>query len=374
MSKKAVLEPSAPVQGEAIATPLLAGLDWGTNTSCLHAASAEEPLSTASHLVPTVVGYAREGLLEGILPGDSEVLFGETAVRHRLHLRLVRPLEQGVIADRRAAEAFAQELRRRLDAPAETEIRAVIGVPANATPEAREAVRNAVEGVFQKIILIPEPFLAALGYRDESKLGQGSYLDPVSNSLFVDIGAGSSDLCLVQGYYPRAEDQVSLPFAGDAIDRAFADAVVEKYPDCDLSLEKVRAIKEEFAYVGELQKPIIVERLIRGKLRKLDLGEELGAACSELLKLVFDAVKVQIARAESDTVAELLGNIILTGGGSLIKNFDRELEHMLAAEGYDQPRVRSLGPDYKQFVARGAMKAARAARERQWQTLIGQAR
>ena len=36
----------------------------------------------------------------------------------------------------------------------------------------------------------------------------------------IDIGAGSTDVCLIQGYYPSAEDQISFPFAGDAVDDA----------------------------------------------------------------------------------------------------------------------------------------------------------
>ena len=50
------------------------------------------------------------------------------------------------------------------------EIRAVIGVPANAGQPAREDIRNGAAGVFDRVLLIPEPFLAALGFRDEAAL------------------------------------------------------------------------------------------------------------------------------------------------------------------------------------------------------------
>ena len=76
------------------------------------------------------------------------------------------------------------------------------------------------------------------------------------------------------------------------------------------------------------------------------------------------------ARASSDSVGELLGNIILTGGGSRIKNIDTELQRMLAEEGYENPRVRVVGENYKDYVARGALKAARQAKETQWQQFI----
>ena len=61
-------------------------------------------------------------------------------------------------------------------------------VPANADASARESIRDAVAGLFDRVILIPEPFLAALGCRDEARLSDPGYIDPVRNSLFIDIG------------------------------------------------------------------------------------------------------------------------------------------------------------------------------------------
>jgi rod shape-determining protein MreB len=63
-------------------------------------------------------------------------------------------------------------------------------------------------------------------------------------------------------------------------------------------------------------------------------------------------------------------NIVLTGGGSRIRGLDVELQRLLAEEGYEQPCVRLAGERYKEFVALGALKAARQARENQWQQVI----
>ena len=43
-------------------------------------------------------------------------------------------------------------------------------------------------------------------------------MDPVKNSLFIDIGAGTTDYCIIQGYFPTPEDQLSMPVAGDDVD------------------------------------------------------------------------------------------------------------------------------------------------------------
>jgi rod shape-determining protein MreB len=349
---------------------LLVGFDLGTNASCILAGSAEGKDATVSKVIPTVVGYAREGLVDGIIANNATTLIGEDALNHRLQLRMVAPLEDGIIAHPAAAKDFIQRVRAIIDPTGTAEIRAVVGVPANAGQPAREDIRNAAAGVFDRVLLIPEPFLAALGFRDESRLGQANYVDPVTNSLFVDIGGGTSDLCLIQGYFPTADDQISLPFAGDAVDKLIEDDLQRTYPNNGLSRATIRQIKEEHSYVGAIRKPIDVKVLIGGKSHTLELGETIGRACNRLVEKIYPALTTLIARASSDSVATLLQNIVVTGGGSRIRGFDTVLQEKLIADGFEAPKVRLAGTDYKRFVAVGALKAARSAREDQWQHLL----
>ena len=349
---------------------ILVGFDLGTNASCILAGPAEGRDASVSKVIPTVVGYAREGLVDGIIANNATTLIGEDALNHRLQLRMIAPLEDGIIAHAAPAKDFIQRVRAVVDPTGTAEIRAVIGVPANAGQPAREDIRNCAAGVFDRVLLIPEPFLAALGFRDESRLGQANYVDPVTNSLFIDIGGGTSDLCLIQGYFPTADDQISLPFAGDAIDKLIEDDLQRTYPNNGLSRATVRQIKEEYSYVGPIRKPIDVKVLIGGKSHTLELGETIGRACNRLVEKIYPALTTLIARASSDSVATLLQNIVVTGGGSRIRGFDTVLQEKLIADGFEAPKVRLAGQDYKRFVAVGALKAARSAREDQWQHLL----
>jgi rod shape-determining protein MreB len=369
-ARKASNGSSAPASKSTDKLVLHLGFDWGTNKSCLKASYAGSSEMFVEEIIPTIVGYAKEGILDGLLPDNATTLFGKQALQHRLHLNLVQPMIDGVVEDLKSARDFAAHLRTRIDVPANTEIRAVIGVPANADAAARENVRNCVQGHFDRVILIPEPFLAALGYRDESRLNDETYVDPVRNSLFVDIGGGTTDVCLVQGYYPTAEDQVSIAFAGDKVDDLFREAILKTYPDCELSNITIRNLKEQHSFVGNTNEPIYVNVMVGGKARKLDVTEQINTACAELLARIFEAVKTLIVRASSDSVTELLQNIVLTGGGSRIKGIDAELQRMLAEEGFEKPQVKVVGERYKEFVAHGALKAARQARENQWQQVI----
>jgi rod shape-determining protein MreB and related proteins len=360
----------APTSSRSARPILLVGLDLGTNKSCVLAGSAQSNDLTLSKILPTVVGYAKEGLVEGIIINNAQVLFGDDALQHLQQVNLVAPLESGVIAHREAARDFLKYLRSLVDPSGKAEIRAVIGVPANAGETAREDIRQSVTGVFDRVLLVPEPFLAALGYRDDARLGQPGYVDPVVNSLFIDIGGGTSDLCLVQGYFPGPQDQISVPFAGDAIDAVLAEEMSRTYPNTGLSKHRVRDLKEEHAYVGPIRKPLDARVIIGGKSRELEIGESVGRACNSLLDRIHEAVRTLISRTSSDSVSTLLQNIIITGGGSQIKGIDTVLQQRLTDDGYVSPKVRVAGADFKRYVAIGALKAARSAKEAQWQYLL----
>jgi rod shape-determining protein MreB len=350
---------------------VLVGFDLGTNKCCILAGAPGNADIAVSKIVPSVVGYVKDGIVDGIVAGNRPILFGDDALQNMLHARLVAPLADGVIRDAEAARDLLKHVRSLVDAGGGAEIRAVVGVPANATEQAREDIRRAAYGIFDRILLIPEPFLAALGYRDDARVGQPNYIDPVVNSLFIDIGGGTSDLCLVQGYFPTPEDQISIPFAGDAIDQLLQEDLNRIYPNNGLSHHKVREIKEAHGYVGPSRKPLDVKVIIGGKAHTLELGDVLARSCNALIDKIYPALTTLIQRASSDSVVTLLQNIIVTGGGSQIRSIDTIVQKKLVDDGFEAPKVRLAGQDYRRYVALGALKAARAARENQWQVLLG---
>lgn len=360
-----------PLQTTRTRTTLHVGFDLGTNCSCVKVAPEGCDKAEQTLIVPTVVGYAKENIVAGVLPGDQSVFFGEEALRHRLHLRLAKPLEDGIVDDSRATRDFLGHIRKLVDPEKQNIVKMVIGIPANATAAAREHLREVATGIFESILLIPEPFLAALGVREENRLGTNEYIDPVNNSLFIDIGAGTTDLCLIQGYYPSGDDQISISYAGDALDDHLAELIATSYPDTKLSIHKVREIKEAHSHVGTSPGRQEFKVIVGGKPRVLEVSGQVNTACTTMLDKVHDCVMRLIARVSSDSVEETLKNIIVTGGGSQIRRIAEELQVRLVEEGYDEPCVRTLGDEYKELVALGAFKAASQARPNQWQHLVG---
>ncbi|MFZ9069510.1 MAG: rod shape-determining protein, partial [bacterium] len=105
---------------------------------------------------------------------------------------------------------------------------------------------------------------------------------------------------------------------------------------------------------------------VEGKPRKIEIGKQVGEACNRLVDEITDSLKQVIASASPQSVFSLLQNIILTGGGSRIKNIDQEIQQRLIEEGYESPEVRLSEKNYSPLVAIGALKVAKAARQDQW--------
>ena len=167
-------------------------------------------------------------------------------------------------------------IRGKIDPESTHEVLCVIGVPAVADEEAKENLKEASRGAFDGVLFIPEPFLAALGMRNEEKLNDPDYKDPVSNSLFVDIGAGTTDFCIVQGYFPKQEDLLSIPFAGNEVDVLLDKEIREAFPEVDVPLSMIRKYKESYSYVGESESGARVKVPIDGKPRKIELENKLA--------------------------------------------------------------------------------------------------
>jgi hypothetical protein len=204
------------------------------------------------------------------------------------------------------------------------------------------------------VILLPSPYLAALG-RDSAN----------ARLMLIDLGATAITACLLQDCYPAPEEQITIDFGANDIDGLLRAAILEKYLDAELSPITIRLLKEKYSCVGYAEKPIHVDIILSGQPKTVDLTDEITTACNELLYRTAEAIKTLLTNNGVEAGAEL-PTIVLTGGAGRIKNFARELKAMLTGEGFDGVTFQSIAAS-QNFVALGALKAARGARERHWQ-------
>ena len=142
-------------------------------------------------------------------------------------------------------------------------------------------------------------------------------------------------------------------------------AIREAYPEVGVPLSMIRSYRSPTLMRGKASRSPSQGAGWREAPKNRN-RETSRFACNELVQEVFETVKKVIAMASPLSVFSLLQNIVLTGGGSRTRNIDQELQRLLLDDGYEEPVVRISSREVKPFVAIGAMKVAKAAREDQW--------
>ena len=338
------------------------GMDLGSfKTSVASSTGLRDVLQTA-------VGWPRDHFARTLLGRD--VVFGKDLIEHRLALNVVRPFEKGVFKYNTIKECglrpedvkMHQEAARLLVEHAVSQMRpvagapiyGVIGAPSRATVANKQVILQAAKGAFDAVMIVPEPFTIAYS------------LNRLSDTLVVDIGAGTIDLCPIYGTFPSEEEQVTIPLGGDFIDDNFYNRMRAEYPEAQLSRNMTREIKEKFGYVHEVDEKAIVTLPVDGKPTEFDVTVPLTEACRTIIAPIVKGLRDLIARFDPEFQQRMLHNIVLGGGGSQLRGLDRVIEE--AMRDYGGAKVRRVG-DAVYAGAVGALKLAMGLPANSWQRL-----
>lgn len=329
------------------------GIDLGTSRSAVSASSGKRLA------VDSYVGWPKDFISEKVL--GKSVLFGDEALENRLALKLVRPLEQGVIKETEGAEEAVQELIGHLielcDVKAGQQVYAVVGVPAESLRSNKMAIKRAVEEYVDSLMVVSEPFAAAYGR------------GVLNNAIVVDIGAGTVDFCIMHGSMPTDDDQRTIVKAGDYIDQQLFEMMKEKYPESDFNLNMVRGYKEAHSFVGKGKGKVEVQVPVDGKIMLHDITHEMAKACESIVPGIVENTLELIARFDPEYQAIVRENIILAGGGSQIKGLAKMLEDILKEDG---PCKVSTVDDPMFASADGALALAEDMPDEFWQDLLSE--
>ncbi len=331
---------------------LYIGIDLGTFRSVLITDEEQE------EIVLTVVGTPKDNIARNFLRADK--LFGEEALRNRLALDLYRPLEHGVIKDtsedRSHIASFIQYLISLANPDEYDRVIAVIGAPAEASHIDKTAIFAAASGAVNSCMIISEPFAVAYA------------LDRIDNTIVIDIGAGTTDLCRVYGTIPTPEDQMHNQYAGDYVDNQIIEQVSRKYAGAQVTKDMARRWKESNAFVvgHEPKEPVIVDFSVDGKAMSLDITDCIAQACQSIVDPIVGGVKELIAASNPEYQKAFRQNLIIGGGGSGIDG----IGDMLTA------RLKDLGDievytveDSIRLGALGGLRLGQEVPEEYWKNL-----
>jgi rod shape-determining protein MreB len=185
--------------------------------------------------------------------------------------------------------------------------------------------------------------------------------------LIIDIGAGTTDFCVMNGRYPTDDDQRTLELAGDAIDARLAALLREHHPEAQFSIHMVREWKEKWSFVGAPTTRAMVTVPVAGKPTRLDITAEIRVACENLVPPVAETMLELVARVEPEFQEKVRHNITLAGGGSQIFGLGQALEQALAEVGGG--RVQMVN-DVVFAGADGGLALALDAVDEDWERLV----
>ena len=316
------------------------GIDLGTSRSSISASNG------GRHVVESYVGWPVDMVARRLV--KKPILFGREALDSRPMLDLRRPLERGLIKE----GSEQDELAVREGQP----IRAVVGVPAEALRVSRQNLRNAVKGVADALMIVSEPFAVSYG------------MDALLHTMIVDIGAGTTDFCVMRGRYPTEEDQRTLTNAGDSVDEQLMTLVRAKHPDAQFSIYMVREWKEKWSFVGEPPAPVAVTVMKAAKASQIDITTDIRRACESVVAPITETMADLLARVEPEYQERVRHNIILAGGGSQIPGLAAAIERALADYGGGAVRVVE---DPVFAGSNGSLALALDASEGDWESLAG---
>jgi len=321
------------------------GIDLGTSRTSIAASTGFRKT------ISSYVGYPKDYVSKKKL-GGRDIIYGQEAVENRLSLNLYRPLAGSNIKGtggsnspevNKAIKDLLEHAIDQVNAPTDATIFAVIGSPATTSTAGKATILEAAAACTDSVIVCSEPFAVAYS------------LDFFDESLVIDVGAGTTDLCRVQGTLPAEGDQRTLTDAGDAIDELLGQLIKEKHPNAQFSAHMIRAIKERHASVSNRMDEVEEILPVGGKPTVFNLTEEIYKACQSIVPPIVAALHDLIAKSDPEFQAKLRNKILLAGGGSQIRGLARTIEKALVDFGGG--KVTQI--DDPQFAgADGALKIA----------------
>src|SRR5881398_2093017 len=240
------------------------------------------------------------------------------------HIRAVRPLKDGVIADFDVTEKmlryFIQKVHRRrfMAKP-----RVVVCVPSGITGVEQRAVEEAtVAAGARQAFIIEEPMAAAIG--------AGLPIHEPSGNMIVDIGGGTTEVAVISlGGVVTAS---SVRVGGDELDEAIIQFVKKEFAVAlgERTSEAIKiAIGSAFPTADDMIAEIKGRDLVSGLPKTIHVtAEEVRKAIEEPVSSVIDAIKNTLDRTPPELAADIMEKgIVLTGGGALLRGLDERLKH-----------------------------------------------
>ena len=267
---------------------------------------------------PSIIAVnQRTGKVEAV-GKEAKEMFGRTPG----NIIVIRPMKDGVIADFEHTEKMLDHfIKKAHNRSLGVRPRIVIGVPSQITQVEKRAVKDsAYRAKASKVYLVEQAMMAALG--------AGLPVTEPTGSMVVDIGGGTTDVAVISMagiVYSR-----SVRVAGNKMDEDIVQYIKRKYNLLvgERTAEDIKInVGSAFPLEEELTMEVKGRDLVEGIPKTLVISdEEIREALSETVSDIIEAVRLALEQTPPELSADIVNKgIVLTGGGSLLKNLDKRL-------------------------------------------------
>jgi len=238
------------------------------------------------------------------------------------NISVIRPMKDGVIADYDTTAVMMQyylkkAMRKRSFFASKPNV--VICVPSGITMVEERAVIDATKQAGAKDAFpIAEPFAAAIG--------AGLPVWEPTGSMIVDIGGGTTEVAVIS--LGGIVTSRSIRTAGDDMDEAITQ-YIRKHYNLMIGERSAESIKMDIGSAGEVETNEEMEirgrDLLTGLPKTITItAEEISASLNDAVEDIVNAVKSTLEKTPPELAADIMDRgIVLTGGGSLLKNIDQ---------------------------------------------------
>jgi rod shape-determining protein MreB and related proteins len=249
---------------------------------------------------------------------DAKEMLGRTPG----NIVAIRPMKDGVIADFEITEKMLSHfIRKAHNRNTMVRPRIIIGIPSEVTQVEKRAVKDsALKAKASEVYLVDQAMAAAIG--------AGLPITEPSGNMVVDIGGGTTDIAVIS--LAGIVYSKSVRVAGNEMDEAVIQYIKKKY-NLLIGERTAEQIKLELGSAFPLDEPLTMEikgrDLIEGIPKTLTITDaEIREALAEPISIIVNAVRVALERTPPELSADIVDRgIVLTGGGSLLKNLDKLL-------------------------------------------------
>jgi rod shape-determining protein MreB and related proteins len=292
------------------------GVDLGTATVLIYVKGKGIMLRE-----PSVIAIVRDTREVKAVGDEAYRMLGRTPG----NVIAVRPMRDGVIADYDMTEKMLKSfINKVVTGPSRFfKPHVMVSVPSGVTEVEKRAVLQATREVgARKAFLIEETLAAAIG--------AGVSIAEPTGSMIVDVGGGTTDISMIAlGGIVVSE---SLRIAGNEFDEAIIRYTRHKENLLigDRTAEEIKmkvgaAIISKPENIRDLE--VRGRDLINGLPKTIKVTtEDVVEALKEPLQKIADGVRRVLELAPPELVSDVIDRgIIMTGGGSLLRNFDELL-------------------------------------------------